>query len=236
MKKENDPKIQTAKWFMDFLFDDFDNMSELDLAKRVMEVQFYFFRSKDWTHNPQSSNWHRQDGFMVHDVFAKESNYPWRNNLKHIQAVLKKELSSMDPEWPSGSFVEALSDIRYYWGIENRKIFAGYEIDPDTTYYYELKRLEKIATMTFFNALDGISIDAIKNCQECGKYFLHLSKKPKYFCSPKCTSRAISRKRRKENPQKYQEYQRAVMRDKYRIEKGLKPKKFYKDRTENGGK
>lgn len=46
--------------------------------------------------------------------------------------------------------------------------------------------------------LDGIPQSAFRKCKNptCGKVFIHLSKKPKIFCSPSCTSTFLSRQRR----------------------------------------
>ncbi|MBM4334049.1 MAG: hypothetical protein FJ117_23010 [Deltaproteobacteria bacterium] len=57
---------------------------------------------------------------------------------------------------------------------------------------------------------------SVKECRECGNFFLHLSKKPKYYCNFRCTSKAASRKRREQNSEKYREDQREIMRRKYR--------------------
>ena len=80
-------------------------------------------------------------------------------------------------------------------------------------------RFLHMARMRFAHYLDRVSSSAIKNCQECGKYFLHLSLKPKYYCSPKCASRAVSRRRRQRDPEGYRAKQREIMKRKYSEER-----------------
>ncbi|MFC1890497.1 hypothetical protein ACFL4G_12160, partial [Thermodesulfobacteriota bacterium] len=81
--------------------------------------------------------------------------------------------------------------------------------------------INKMGEISVFFALDRIPMEAIKTCQECGRYFLHLTKKPKYYCNPKCTSRAMGRKRKedKEKYGKYLEQQKRIMKKKYREKK-----------------
>jgi hypothetical protein len=77
--------------------------------------------------------------------------------------------------------------------------------------------------------------------EDCGKYFLHLSKKARYYCTPKCTSRDLSKKRREADPEAYRKKQREIMRKKYREKKakelGMSPDKLkIQTRTRSGKK
>lgn len=48
----------------------------------------------------------------------------------------------------------------------------------------------------FLVSLEGISFNAFNKCRECNKWFLHVTKKIKIYCSNKCASRHIVRKKR----------------------------------------
>ena len=50
--------------------------------------------------------------------------------------------------------------------------------------------------LRFCQSLEGIPIGAFRTCPECGKLFLHLSKKKKIFCNNKCAARSASKARR----------------------------------------
>lgn len=47
-------------------------------------------------------------------------------------------------------------------------------------------------------AMDGAPLKAFRKCPECGKWFVHLSKREKQFCSNRCASRYGIREKRKE--------------------------------------
>jgi hypothetical protein len=87
---------------------------------------------------------------------------------------------------------------------------------------YQIPKLEEwveLAKRTFYISANALPQNAIAPCKECGKYFLHLSKKVKYFCSPRCASRNLSRERREKDPEGYRAKQREIMRRKYREQK-----------------
>ncbi|MBC8316514.1 MAG: hypothetical protein H8E41_01315 [Desulfobulbaceae bacterium] len=48
----------------------------------------------------------------------------------------------------------------------------------------------------FFQAADGLSVDALRTCPECNHYFIHISKKQKTYCSNLCAAKAGSRQKR----------------------------------------
>jgi predicted Fe-S protein YdhL (DUF1289 family) len=61
--------------------------------------------------------------------------------------------------------------------------------------------------MALCQSLDRVPVGCLRQCPECRDWFLHLSKKEKIYCTPKCAARHVSRRRRqklkKENPEKY---------------------------------
>jgi len=71
---------------------------------------------------------------------------------------------------------------------------------PNTDYSdcFNLDVLPRLARISFTDALGGMPANSINMCEyeKCENYFLHLSEKPKYYCSPKCTSRALAQERR----------------------------------------
>lgn len=60
--------------------------------------------------------------------------------------------------------------------------------------------------------IESLPLDPIKKCEECGKHFIHISKKVKKYCSPKCSYKHLSRKRREElkkHPRKYKAFKKS---------------------------
>ena len=80
-------------------------------------------------------------------------------------------------------------------------------------------------TNTVAILIERLSPDCIKKCEECGKHFIHVSKKVKKYCSSKCSFKHLSRKRREElkkHPRKYNAFlksQRGKMRKIYEEKK-----------------
>ncbi|MGA2466327.1 MAG: hypothetical protein ABSH06_18495 [Thermodesulfobacteriota bacterium] len=73
----------------------------------------------------------------------------------------------------------------------------------------------------FANLLNGLPKDAMRTCPQCQKVFVHLSLKPKIYCSNRCAYKAIYRKRieRLQSNGEYELYletQRKVMKKRYR--------------------
>jgi len=78
---------------------------------------------------------------------------------------------------------------------------------------------------TVATLIDDLPSDCIKKCEECGKLFIHVSRKVKIYCSSKCSFKHLSRKRRvelKQHPRKYKAFlktQREKMRKIYEEKK-----------------
>lgn len=225
MKRNDDPKIQATKWFLEFLSDDLDKMSDLDWGKRIVEVEHYFFRPKFWVVGEafKEPMWYPKEildeatsmkDFTTH-VESDHPAYPWRANLKHVQSELKEQLKKI----LAGGMLN-IAEVRLLWSIIDGKIALGY-LPPENLYddSYDLPNLARLASISFAHALEGIPPGSIRTCRECGKYFLHLSKKERYFCSPKCTSKAMARKVRDKDPEKYKKKQRKIMQRRYREKK-----------------
>jgi hypothetical protein len=54
---------------------------------------------------------------------------------------------------------------------------------------------ESTLKYNFLRALDGLPVTALKTCDECGRWFLQLSKRKRLFCSNRCASKKGSRER-----------------------------------------
>ncbi len=60
----------------------------------------------------------------------------------------------------------------------------------------------------FLQDIDGLPLIAIRQCPECKKWFVHLSRREKEFCSNKCAAKKTSRQRyqrlKENDPESYQ--------------------------------
>ena len=78
----------------------------------------------------------------------------------------------------------------------------------------------KQAKLEFYILMNGLPSNSIDTCKRCGKYFLRLTEKPKYYCSQKCGAAHLSQKKREENREEYNAKQREIMRKKYQEKDG----------------
>jgi hypothetical protein len=65
------------------------------------------------------------------------------------------------------------------------------------------------AILNLSRLMDGVYINAIRNCNGCGRYFLNTSAREKLYCNSLCASRSITRMKyeeRKKHPRKYKAY------------------------------
>ncbi len=59
----------------------------------------------------------------------------------------------------------------------------------------------------------------LHECDSCGKFFLHASRRRMIFCSPKCRNTELVRRYRERHREKYRAYQRRLMRERYAARK-----------------
>jgi hypothetical protein len=246
MRQKDDPKIKALEWYLQFLSNDVDQMNELDLEKLVVEARFYFVNPAKGVlafssarHLPSTIASLRERGKDTKDLEAGAkvpdidkvnyyvpifwqgrfpAAYPWRDNLKLVQAELRSFLEGMMKK--AGNFIPVAKGDILFARIDGRfKVIYDIQ-EPAFEEIEDVSKLVEMAKLSFMFALNNIPDEgSIKKCRDCGKWFLHLSKKPKYYCNFRCTSRAASRKRREQDPEKYREEQREIMRRRYRERK-----------------
>jgi hypothetical protein len=151
-------------------------------------------------------------------------DYHWRENLRLVQAELRGFLKEWTETESAGLFLKPYGKAKIYFGRDEGKFKLIYDPDePSFTGTTDPSKLAEKARLSLIFALDGIPDEgAIKTCRECRKYFLHLSKKPKFFCDYKCTVKFTSRRRREKDPEGYRASQREIMRKQYRKEQAKK--------------
>lgn len=228
MKKGDDPRIQAAKWFIEFLSEDLGKLSSLDFAKRAVEAQHYFMGPLRNLHPV----WGKGDEITlgsfprlkpddpkggVHLIVSPwPKDYPWEKNLPSIQ----KELKNFFEETLASPRHDAVVDtIDLLFGLDGEGTLRMRINFPIEDYEKDPSAVVRAAKRSFVLALGDIPAEAIRTCQECGKYFLHLSKKERSFCSPRCTSRAMAKRDRERDPDKYRAKQRKIMKIRYKEKK-----------------
>ena len=103
------------------------------------------------------------------------------------------------------------------------------ELLKETTIVFSTKASSDKDTLLFHfcRALEGTPMGALRQCPECGRYFLHVSKREKEYCSNRCAARKGTRDNRRrmkeDDPEAYKE----------ELKKGTKrARKSYVQRTQ----
>ncbi|MBI5376329.1 MAG: hypothetical protein HZA77_12920 [Candidatus Schekmanbacteria bacterium] len=236
MNYKKNYKIDLLKWHLDFISKDLDQMDDLELSILILEARYYL-RQPDHkyklnsnftpTHNIERNKKNKKqpkydgDTAIPTDFSMKWNDEAiWKRNIKNIQAELKDFfISIINPERVYLLRTFATADLNL--SKDDGSFIITYSVSEPKEKDEVLSFVE-FAKISLCHSLNGILCEAIKTCKECGKYFYHISKKPKFYCNQKCTSRALSRKRREADPEGYRKIQREIMRKKYGLLKGSK--------------
>ncbi len=213
--------MQGLQWFLDLLNANLEKESDVEIFDRLYGAAIRF----EWT--PAGSepvNVPVPD--EVHQDFRTAGQA--RKALQTLQATLAEFLDTV----LSGAPVEV---GMYAVSLQFRKMLkpneshcASFEMPVQVPGKGSGSKVKRVwipaAKWSLASALRDLPADlphnAIDRCQECGNLFLRLSRKPKVFCNAKCTSIALSRKRRGEagtrKRARYNQEMRAYMKGTYR--------------------
>ena len=200
LKTQDLPQVKALQWYMDFLADDFKSMSDLELKKRALEVKDYIIKHAYFTPFP-FLKYEKKDPIAdkLHAELERieiPEGLQLREMLIKVQAELQGLLERiMNP----ASGVIEVEPVERRIASTGTTFVTGHappEIDPSNCFNIDV--LPRLARISFTDALSGMPANSIKKCEyeECGIYFFHWSEKDKFYCSPKCTSRALARERR----------------------------------------
>ena len=222
MKPNDLPQVRALNWFMGFLSDDLGAMSDLELSKLVLEVR-HFVISYAFITPLDFPKWEKPDpiDYKLHAEFESiksPEGFDWKDALINAQTELRESLES----WrATDNKIIPVANVQLEITSVGDKFRVGYALPITYEECFDKDRLTKLAKISLCHALQDIPKDSIRRCRnkDCPKYFLHLSGKLRYYCSPKCTSRDLSRKRREKDPKAYRKKQREIMRKKYKEKK-----------------
>lgn len=87
--------------------------------------------------------------------------------------------------------------------------------EKDYRSQFPLQNLKAAAIDRLYELMDGLPLNAVRQCRECKKLFVQLKGKPRAFCEDRCMNRWHSRERRKADREGYNKKQRELMRKRY---------------------
>jgi hypothetical protein len=201
MRKTQDlPQVKALRWYMDFLSYDFESMTDLDLKKRALEVKDYIIKYAYFTPFPFLKY---EESDPIDDKLHTEleriespEGSQLRTVLIKVQAELQVLLEAiMNP----ASGVIKVESVERRIASTGTTFVTGHpppEIDHNDCFNIDV--LPRLARISFTGALSGMPTNSIKKCEyeKCENYFFQWSEKDKFYCSPKCTSRALAQERR----------------------------------------
>lgn len=229
--------IRYLKWAMNFMQTDIEQLSFGDRTKLIAEAFMYanFTLATgargDYTAPPgfnfdklveNTANMIKQDqegfhgslwGNVAHDMInAQKALKDYFDRI--IDQVKLVQKNREGTNWPNIEplhiSLEADAKISLSLSIENNK-----SKNPDLCFSVHDQfgsNFPEILTFKLFMSLHGVPYNAFNKCPECARWFVHVTKKKKIYCSNKCASRNIVRKtREKQRAANNEEYSEGLM-------------------------
>jgi hypothetical protein len=212
MRRAEHPKVKALEWYLELINSHLEDESEEEIYKRLFDVSMRF----DWT-----------------PAGAEPYNLPGPQDLRRLYPIKKARTGLKGLQASLRSLLEdAISSKRASLGKYNLTLYRGnvsLKWEVETRVLPRKASRPKVAWMPAARAMlaytlaglpDGLPPNPIRRCTECGAYYLATSRKPREFCSPKCTSIHISRRKRGEpgstTRREYNREMSYLMREKYR--------------------
>lgn len=224
MARDKSDSEYLVRWVIDFVNADLGGMATLDLYKKFLESQVFqvsVFR-------PEDPFLFKEKGFRhrVHEAISEnlqesdlmKDGTRLLGTLEQIQGVYRHFLETLRTEGGEvkiGSFdvVAKCSEGRII--IEYRNRSMGNLLADNS-------EIEMRARLGLLLAIKELPSGSVRACRNCGKYYLHTSKRERYYCSPRCTSIHLARLKREENRVAYNKAQNEARKRQYRRQKAEK--------------
>lgn len=222
MEKE---RKEVLEWFVQFANMNLEELKPGDRAKLLIESGEYLSPKKDieqFSPPPldRPKDYPAYLRFLGKMAWAfsippRDAPEYW-NTLKDLQKAVIEAFRIL------GSFSElssAAGSAGFGWRGETL-IRTAWNRTFNLSFFPLAETLGIYVELKLYQLLNGFPFKTIEECQGCKKYFLNATFRKKRFCSPRCMWRFNSAKRRDANPEGYREYQRELMRDRYREKNG----------------
>jgi len=229
---------EVLEWFVQFANLNLTELRPGDKAKLLVESEEHLFPMQELKRIPPLSPLFTGEKPWAFKELPKKDSEQYWSTILHLQDIVKRTLwlfaervpipgKGFDYATQTGEKVWAeMVIVRSEWNNEKFS-FSIIPLGKSHDYYIRIK-LNLL--------LNGLPRSNLQRClaPKCGKYFVNISLRSKRFCSPRCMWRFNSAKRRDVNGEGYREYQKLLMRDRYREKKGL-PRKRTKSRKAKKG-
>lgn len=228
MKKQNAEALQ---WFVDFANLDLESIKPGDKAKLLVEAkerlwpveemeEFQRGLSYEWGIGTTCMRW-------AVNLPSEGSQEYWSAIVQSQRGVLQIfRLYFLHPPTAHDPLVSE-GHHEMAWRVEGGgKSPFGMKILPLTDAQDEYLEFK------LFMLLEGFQAHAIRLCPGCKNFFLNLTNREKRFCGSRCMWRITTAERREADREGYNEYQKELMKDRYREKKGLPRRKTHPKKGE----
>jgi hypothetical protein len=213
--------ITQLQWYLDFLDTDLSNLSPVQLDELSKELEIIAKRSDvdkartgRFTHEDIGRFQQRLREFFGRIAHRMEElkNYQEEKGRPSAEADFHPQFEMLDLDMKItvrvGSAIPHEVLLQDDEGATVRpKPNAIGEASFDLTFHSSGS--EETILFHFIRSFEGVSIGALRQCMECGKWFVHESKRRKEYCTGKCASRKINREKREkmktEDPKAWEE-------------------------------
>lgn len=218
-------KRNRLKWYLNFVSLDLNELKEGELTKLMVELRSMTLLRGRERAGILTKTEQKLVTDLKTEYFANESSESKAHSYsiftecqKHLRDFIYTTLNKSKEEYyfggfllestieKSGSFVtkknmlsESLADSAAKYSI-SLMVKRDSSSQEDVFYVSENNTTKQVVVFIndFLDCLNGIPVDSIKKCPECGHWFYQPTKKEKIYCNNKCASRHIVRKTRKE--------------------------------------
>jgi hypothetical protein len=221
-------------WYFDFAQTKLEALSKGDVAKLINDAEELIYRGMSgrlWTpadklellSTPHGSypdfEWLLQLQRSFQEIFEpimnrikRLSEYPesgWKtySDSKLVDGILLSEPLQVSFK----AEILVFGPLEYDHSGTEVKVRAGRDWAKQSTITVETRPTindQSLFIYGFVRHLSGIPTEAFKQCNDCQKWFLHLTKRKREFCNNLCAARSANRIRRakekKEDPVKYE--------------------------------
>ena len=222
------------QWLLDFVQMDLKALSPLKRKNLFAEIAYFGsekYLKMDWDEFEQSIEQLSQEDYKV--LF--EANDKGELDLLKIQKNTGEFLDKMDSIQKSRRKDRLVERILVtYLPRWVSYITSPYQGAFEIIRHPTKETPENWLILNFLRLIEGLETYPVRRCKGCSRYFLHLTKIKKLYCTSSCASRSIQRMKRdklREDPKKWQaflreskKYQRKRYKESMRAKLGPKVK------------
>jgi hypothetical protein len=209
-----------VKWFMDFLNADLRTFSRMEEGRLAGDIGL-LLASQKYSKDPPPGGLIFEEGSYPGQPRSsedKEFMLVWRDYMKsgpqaldigglqdHLR-VFFSELMSNVQRVRAGSdnmllgsvFVPTTVFLRVGPTLMESRQESSVVDNMPVTLTFAADTDQNTLLLFFIKTLEGAPLNSLHSCDECGKWFIQLSKKKKRFCSGRCAARSGMRDGRKQ--------------------------------------